>query len=207
VKTDEKYKEDDLTLHKAAFSGNLIKITNALKKGANINLADSSKLLPLHYAAQEKHFEAVKLLLDNGSIIDSLSDQSYPTSTPLHLALTIRTVHEQSISAKIATLLMNKKANLAAVDSENKNAIHYIVIYNHLELLQLIIKNITNINKLSNLFNTKDMFQLIPLDYAITAKNQDIIKLLLPYSNNKLPTTVISGIQATEAKANYFLSH
>jgi ankyrin repeat protein len=54
-------------LHKAAFAGDVERVKELLKKGADPNTKDKKGRTPLHAAAYKGHVEVVKLLLEHGA--------------------------------------------------------------------------------------------------------------------------------------------
>jgi ankyrin repeat protein len=68
--------------------------------------------------------------------------------------------------------------NLKIMDKYNKNIIHYCVINDNIDALDIIFKNDIN-NKLN--INKKDKYDNTPLFYAIRKKNIEMIKKLLEY--------------------------
>ncbi len=70
-------------LHKAASAGDVERVKELLKKGANPNTKDIDGQTPLHMAASGGHFDVVKLLLEHGA---DPNVQDKDGATPLHKA-------------------------------------------------------------------------------------------------------------------------
>jgi ankyrin repeat protein len=57
----------DQKLHIATYKGDVKRVKELLKKGANPNAKDKDGRTPLHAAAYEGHVDVVRLLLEHGA--------------------------------------------------------------------------------------------------------------------------------------------
>ena len=75
-------KAPDISIHEAAFRGNIEAVKQHLAAGTDVN-AERREMTPLHWAASEGHNEVVKLLITKGADVNSKNDARW---TPLHYA-------------------------------------------------------------------------------------------------------------------------
>lgn len=96
-------------LHLAAYYGYLKVMQKALEKIA-INIQDKELYTPLHYAVQGAQEDAVRLLIQNGAIVDSINKED---QTPLQAAAKYNL-------PTIVTLLIANNASLDSIDKDGK---------------------------------------------------------------------------------------
>ena len=72
-------KAPDISIHEAAFRGNIEAVKQHLAAGTDVN-AERREMTPLHWAASEGHNEVVKLLITKGADVNSKNDARW---TPL----------------------------------------------------------------------------------------------------------------------------
>ena len=140
-----------------------------INKGANINAKDKENQTPLHKACQTGNPEIIKLLLDNDK--NSLKSRDNYGNTPLHLAclkgnniksleiisqynpnyeLTNQfqssALHSACSSTgpdapKIVKLLINKGADINAIDNKNQTPLHIACKTGNPEIIKLLLDN------------------------------------------------------------------
>ena len=96
----------DISISKAASTGNIEAVKQHLASGANVNTTDMIRRTPLHRAAEYDHMGIAKFLIANGADVNAKSDRG---RTPLHDAA--RWVHME-----IAELLIANGADVNATD-------------------------------------------------------------------------------------------
>ncbi len=156
---------NDTLLHRAAREGRVELVALLLKHGARPNIRkpkgafpqEQSQELAIDQAVENNQKEVVKVLLKNGSDAKS--------------ALAIA-VHDEKLEM-LKTLLENGDPNLASSASMQ---LHGFSSYRSTPkkiklMMELLLKHGADINK-------KDDWGLRPLDLAIYAKNQELIKFL-----------------------------
>ncbi len=74
----------DISIHKAAYKGNIEAVKQAITDGADVNAKDSFGRPPLHDAAYRGHTEIVELLIAGGADVNARRDDGM---TPLDLAI------------------------------------------------------------------------------------------------------------------------
>ncbi|MBD0391624.1 ankyrin repeat domain-containing protein [Wolbachia endosymbiont of Pentalonia nigronervosa] len=121
-------------LHIAAKWGHE-KVANCLvKEGADVNLQNERGMSPLHLAAEYKHVNVAKLLLENDEKKANVNVQCKCwRETPLHLAVRARDL-------KMMNLLLN---NGAKIDSQNQGGatpLHIAFRNNFLKGMKLLIE-------------------------------------------------------------------
>ena len=103
--------ELDNKLIAAAECGNVRMLLNCLDKGAHVNARDEDGCTALHYAADMKNPDLVKILLERGADVHA---QNSERRTPLFYSET----------AHSAALLIQAGANVDAIDNEGNAPIH-----------------------------------------------------------------------------------
>jgi len=92
-------KAPDISIHDAAYEGNVEAVKEAIATGADVNAKDEVGWTPLHWAAIESHKEIVELLIANGANMNAkIEVGKWKDQTPLSLAI-------QSNHTEIADLL------------------------------------------------------------------------------------------------------
>jgi ankyrin repeat protein len=153
------------SLHLAATQGNLNSISVLIKKGKDVNQSTSKGFTPLHAATIGGHEEAIKLLLDNGALIDPREKEE--NRTPLHIAT-------QNGNKRIVELLISRGADINARAIANTTPLHIAVTISNEEIVELLLKNGADTTILANIRDT----QYSPLQLAEIRSNENIIKLL-----------------------------
>ena len=191
---DVNYQKGDITPLIAASSlGNAEMVTMLLAAGADVNLqGDAEKLSPLMLAAANGHDNVVKLLLENPDIDPKLKDNGG------NIALSYAIVRKEKGTA---SLLIEDKS----FDPKNDGpvALTFAISRNELEIAKMIIDHGCDINaKYGELpilswaiknnytdgaelliqsgadIKNRDSANKIPIDYALSAKNEHIINML-----------------------------
>jgi ankyrin repeat protein len=76
-------KAPDISIHKAARTGNIEAVKQHIATGTAVNAKDEDLWTPLHSAAVGGHKEVVELLINNGADVNA---KFVDGSTPLHMA-------------------------------------------------------------------------------------------------------------------------
>jgi uncharacterized protein len=133
----------DLDIFEAAVVGDTARLTALLDQDpalANAAHADGGR--PLHLAAFFRHTEAVRLLLDRGADITSYSlfEKPYiPKNTALHAALA-------GGAWDAAALLVERGANVNAVDSSGMVPLHNAAFAGHIPSAELLLARGAEVN-------------------------------------------------------------
>lgn len=93
-------------------------ISYLLEAGVNPNAADCYGNTPLHYAARAKYVDAMKLLLDNGAMVDPVNNDCL---TPLR-----KTLLTKPYSIAATSLLLLRGANPDAKGKSGKTVRDYV---------------------------------------------------------------------------------
>ncbi|CAF0782320.1 unnamed protein product [Didymodactylos carnosus] len=158
-------------LHKASWDGNLHKVQRLAKPGA-INIRDQDKRTPLHLAIVRGHLNIVKYLVQEDAQLHLTDNEN---RTPLIKAVLSGNQNPKLNYEIVKELIFVGDGGqfINAVDLSGKNALHYAIELNRLDLVQLF----THDKRCDVNFQDRD-FQT-PLHLAIKVQNLQILNQLL----------------------------
>lgn len=136
-------------------------IKQLLENNADVNLADTEDVSPLHIACKFNNLEIVKLLLQFGANINCRDFNKY---TPLHYAIEVN-------SAQLTELLLSKNADANIGESHSLNALMFAIICNR-DFTQLLLEHISDINAKS--FDGKTAIY-----FAMRRNMLEVVKMLI----------------------------
>jgi ankyrin repeat protein len=142
-------KAPDISIHDAAYEGNIEAVKQAIADGADANTKDDDGRTPLHYAANEGHMKIAGLLISKGA---DLNAKDKIRGTPLHYAAAYE--HKE-----IVELIIAADADLKAKDEEGATPLHNAAFIGNKEIAQLLIAKGANVNAKDDVGDT-------PLDFA-----------------------------------------
>jgi ankyrin repeat protein len=131
--------------------------------GLSYSQAWSEGYVLLRDAVKNKHTEVAKLLLMNGSKVNSKNQK--PTDTPLHYAA----IHGD---IEIVEMLLSRGAKINAENRYGITALHGAVKSKNMEIIELLLRKGANVN-------TRNNYGITPLHHALEQCSEEIIKLLL----------------------------
>ncbi len=175
------------------------KVQECLKEGAILKAVDSERMTPLHWAAQNGHLEAVRLLI--GKFIEikaSIDVQDNNGATPLHYAAVrghLQVVeslinHEASIDVQdnngatplhwaagrghlqVAESLINHGASIDVQDNNGATPLHCAAVRGHLQVAESLINHEASIDE-------RDNDGMTPLHWAARNGYREIVELLI----------------------------
>lgn len=183
-------------LHYAARHGDDF-VKELLRQKASVDVIDTTKRTPLHWAALAKNEAAVKLLVDAHA---SLSAQDLQEMTPLHLAATTGDracikllVVRADLEAKeqnqrtpvmlaalnghedAAELLLEKGADRMAKDTDGRTALHLAALKGNTKVAKILLEK----DKSKDLINHVDNRKQTAFHVAISSGHENMVKLLL----------------------------
>ena len=126
----------------ACFYGRLEFIKELRANGASYDLRDRSGMSCVHYAVDGGNPTALEYILADGAGVNTRDSMN--GWTPLLRGASINCSHE------IANILIRYKADIDAVDKENKSALLIATINGNLPLVRLLIEHGANINIKNN---------------------------------------------------------
>lgn len=147
-------------LRTSRFSATLL--TPLLHKLATQDKYDTPALL---WAAERGYLQLMALLLDKGADINIQNRRDWITGTALHKVA----MHQDS---SMIRLLLDKGANVEAVDQHMKTPLHHAVIEGFEEMVELLLRKGANVK-------VEDYRGATPLQVAIAKGADSIITLLL----------------------------
>ncbi|XP_057801051.1 uncharacterized protein LOC131016379 [Salvia miltiorrhiza] len=118
----------------------------------------------LHHAAEIGHFEICKFLIQNVQVYIDAS--TYQRDTPL-----IKAAKGEHV--KLAEYLVNRGASISKANSKGFTALHYAIIKDNRELMELLL--------LGNAAIEADSVEGTPLQCAASRGNVEAVKLLLSH--------------------------
>ena len=158
-------KAPDISIHQAAYDGNIEAVKQHLAAAADVNAKGSYKNgTPLGFAAFNGHKEIVELLIVKGADVNAKSDDNW---TPLHNA-------SSKGHKEIAELLIAESANVNAKSEDGDTPLSVAIVDGHNEIAELLIAKGADVN-------AKMMFGGSHLHIADTKK---IVELLIAKGAN-----------------------
>ncbi|KAB8226156.1 ankyrin repeat-containing domain protein [Aspergillus novoparasiticus] len=145
----------------AAANGHNSMVKLLLKRGAAVDIDESSGQSALSRAAQRGHLETCKILLDEGANIDTRDDGMYP------LLWAAENGHQA-----IVELLLNAGANTQAQDKSDKTALFMAAERGHKAVVKLLLEEGANTE-------ARDKWDRTPIFLAAEHGHEAIVKLLL----------------------------
>lgn len=131
-------------------------------------MADNS--LPLHAAAHESTLPVIKILLEY--VINDINALTTSNHTPLHFV-----VINNKAPVAIAAKLIDAGADVNLKNKFNCTALHYAVLRNDLELVELLLKA-------KSFVDAKNNKDLTPLLMAVKFNRTEIAAVLLSFNAN-----------------------
>uniref|UniRef100_UPI00398F33B5 ankyrin-1-like isoform X3 n=1 Tax=Pristiophorus japonicus TaxID=55135 RepID=UPI00398F33B5 len=149
---------------RAARSGNLDKLLDYLKNGAEINTCNQNGLSGLHLASKEGHVKVVSELLHNGIILETETKKG---NTALHIAALAG--QEQVVKE-----LVDYGANINAQSQKGFTPLYMAAQENHLDVVKFLLENGASQN-----VATEDGFT--PLAVALQQGHENVVAVLINY--------------------------
>jgi len=131
-------------------------------------------------AVQNKYTEVAKLLLTNGSKVNS--EVSLPANTPLHFAV-------KNVDIEIVKMLLDRGADVDAINPSSVTPLHIAVGSKKVEIVELLLNH-------GACVNARDCNSSTPLLLAAKDGSEEIVKLLLKHGadvNSAYTCTSIEG--------------
>ncbi|CBY33439.1 unnamed protein product [Oikopleura dioica] len=136
----------------------------------DINLLDSMKLAPLHYAAKYGRHDAAKLLIHNGADLLLSGDDG---CLPIHLAVKYR----PDAFTKIESQIGEFEEQLAPADKRDRSKSIGFSSDGFLQTLELLIREGIPLDP--DIVSADDAYGDSPLHYAVYRSNDNAAKMLL----------------------------
>ncbi|XEC97517.1 ankyrin repeat domain-containing protein [Paenibacillus tarimensis] len=143
--------EQIANIFKAAQNGDAVRISEIISKNPELaNAENNDGLTPLGFASHFGQKDAVLALLDYGADINALSHSKVsfiPSNTALHAAIAGNNIDV----VNVVEVLIQKGAEINAVDSNGHTPIQAAAFEGNLEIAQLLIDNGADISRKSGL--------------------------------------------------------
>ena len=200
---DDNKPTDDLRrtpLHQAAHLNHCTCLTALLRHGASMSNEDAKGDTPLHLAAWAGHVEALSVLLAHGVDVDWLSGRD--GYSPLWCAISAHHIdaarlllkhgarvslrstsgggllplHQAAVTGQSAMceLLLERGAQIDAVDDNDSTALHYAAAAGALATVQVLLKSRANVK-------ARQAQGLTPAHWAAHKGHADVLALLLDH--------------------------
>lgn len=159
-------------LHYAAEWGLEDAVKMLICKGSDINAVNANAQSPIFSATKGDSSSIIKILVDNGAVIDSRNVLSRDNlgNTPVHFAV-------RWDSKKAAKTLLSYGVDVDAQNLDGKTALNNACRMGKVDMTMLLINNGANINAVDNLGKT------VLMD-AVQSQNSELIDLLLKNGAN-----------------------
>lgn len=150
-----------IPLHYCAWIGDL-EASKLLLRKSDVGKRGITGITPLHCAAQQGHFEIVKLLINEAADVNAFEIAKV---TPLHCA-----AHRGF--SDIVAILLDSKADPNSRNKWGQSAMHLAAIAGHIEILEILLKR-------GALKDGKDEHERTPLHCAVLSDRSQVVELLL----------------------------
>ncbi|GFS93161.1 ankyrin-3 [Nephila pilipes] len=166
-------------------NGDMKRIQDCIKKGADIYGKDINEMTCLHYSAKAPSTEAIEFVLQQGVDVAAkdLNDQ-----TALHIAVKYDSINTVKYFIKTKLLHIND------IDVNGKTPLHIAVENGSIKSLKYLLKKLAN-------KNIKDYSGLSPLHSAIIRQDIKIVEILLRKEKNINKNLLPSGYTALHSAA------
>ena len=145
-----------------------------LKQGADPSITDQSNNLPLHHAADKRHLEIAKMLIEKKA--DTINVKGYVGATPLCVA-------SSAGNLDMFQFLLNKGADANILDDNGYLPLHWACRKGYLKMIELLIDKKFNIN-------AKGDRGFTALHHAAEHGHLEIVKILIDKGANiNIPTS------------------
>jgi len=167
--------ELNLKLGNAAFDGDLEKVQEYIKRGADINYQEPLYgTSALYLALKNNHKEIAKYLIEQGANVNIMT---YDKETPLSTAIIFS-------NFEMVKYLIQKKADVNALLFDNETALIYAIYIDSIDIVKLLLTNGANVNikfldRAHSEIPIEDAVEKTLLQYAKEKGNQEIINLLI----------------------------
>jgi ankyrin repeat protein len=155
----------DLTIHLAAYAGDLQTVGCLLDAGADVNHQDKQGRTPLYLAVQEGNRDIAELLINRGADIRKGRGQPPWVFAPLHAAACYG-------RTDTINLLIRKGADVHAKDMVNATPLHEAARGGHREAVVALVAAGAEINQ-------QDQYARTPLFAAAVHGHRDVVEVLL----------------------------
>jgi ankyrin repeat domain-containing protein 50 len=155
--------QDEIIQQLVKFEVSRLPVKNGIENGFDSETIDKSGMSSLLWAAQKGQFEIAKLLIENGSNLETKN--AVDGRTPLSLAAEVGHV-------EVVQLLLEKGADLEALDDYDSSPLSWAASQGQMEVVELLLDHGANME-------AKDLYGLAPLAWAIGQRHVKVVKLLV----------------------------
>ena len=158
-------------------------VEELIKQYANPNYVNSFGWSLLYTNLYFKNFVIAELLLENGADANiGISSQ-----TPLHIAI------EKNATKNVINLLIEKGANIEAIDYLGRTPIFNAIEQNNIEVIEILIRYNANLKTIDNYQNNPICFGLEKNIYTFKLLANEANKHIDKYSDNESLTCLQKG--------------
>ena len=160
------YDEPDVgALFAAVMTGDMLKLEELLKAGANFNIRNRSGQTALGYVCMgpQPNLDVMECLFEGGADVNQSDKEG---TTPLMCVA--RSGHQGAFAA-----MMSRSALAACTDAHGMNAIMYAAINNHTEILSALV------DRDATIINARDHMGRTALHWAVAARSTPAVEVLI----------------------------
>jgi len=161
--------ELDEELLKAAEKGDVDRVRELLRRGANPNTRGKDGITPLHLAAHHGYVGIARLLLEHGADVNARDKDGY---TPLHW--TAFYGKYDVARHDVARLLLNRGADVDARDRYDSTPLHLAAFVGSLDVVKLLLECGADVN-------ARDRYGKTPLDMAREWGHMEVARVIKEY--------------------------
>ncbi len=162
----------------AANKGDVERVKLWIKRRSDVNATDRNAWTPMHYAAFWGHDAVVRVLVENGAIVNAMG-----VVGPLHVA--VRSTHT---TEAIVRTLVEVGTNVNTKDHEGNTALHIAAMFGYVWIVRILIELGADPNTTNNYGHTplRDAANGVSVPHMWwLAVPEEVVQLLVPLAGHE----------------------